>query len=159
MVEQVFPWIGGIWWMHNTDTQSTVEGRQEAKGQEKIFMFKFFFSCHKMGSQRVRHDWVTELNWTAIKYGFYFTPCITGWLLICPVLHPSPLHRCHPLVNTLHTKLYLSTASEPPSLWHNEPETIHRHRHPDKQQRSYYKSLEIYSIQYKILGQMSMWKR
>ena len=55
VVDQVFPWIGGVRSMYNADTQSTVEGRQEAKGQEKIFMFKFF-SCHKMGSQRVGHD-------------------------------------------------------------------------------------------------------
>ena len=66
---------------------------------------------------------------------------------------------CQPLINTLHTKLYLSTASEPPSLGQNEPETIHRHRHPDKQQRPCYKSPEIFSIQYKVLGQMGMWKR
>ena len=48
MVKQVFPWIGGVWSMHNTDTQSTVEGREEAKGREKIFLFKFYFSCHKI---------------------------------------------------------------------------------------------------------------
>ena len=26
-----------VWWMHNADTQCTLEGREEAKGQRKIF--------------------------------------------------------------------------------------------------------------------------
>ena len=31
--------------MHNADTQCTVEGREEAKGQRKVFMFKFSLIC------------------------------------------------------------------------------------------------------------------
>ena len=34
--------------MHNIDIQCTVEGREEAKGQRKFFMFKFFLSYHKI---------------------------------------------------------------------------------------------------------------
>ena len=33
--------------MHNADTQCSVQGREEPKGQ-RIFFFKFFLSCHKM---------------------------------------------------------------------------------------------------------------
>ena len=31
-----------------------------------------------MGSQRVRHDWVTELNWTLIDFHILKNPCIAG---------------------------------------------------------------------------------
>ena len=34
--------------MHNTDTQCTVEGREEAIGQRKLLMVKFFLSCCKI---------------------------------------------------------------------------------------------------------------
>ena len=34
--------------MYNADTQCMVEGREEAKEQEKNVLFKFFLSCHKM---------------------------------------------------------------------------------------------------------------
>ena len=30
-----------------------------------------------MGSQRVGHDWVTELNWTELKDG----DCLVNWIL------------------------------------------------------------------------------
>ena len=35
MVEQVFLLMGEVWLMHNT--QCTIEGREEAKGQRRIF--------------------------------------------------------------------------------------------------------------------------
>ena len=47
MVEQVFLLMGEVWPLHDADTQYTVEGREEAKGQRKCFMLKFFFSCIK----------------------------------------------------------------------------------------------------------------
>jgi len=34
--------------MYNADTQCMVEGREEAKEQEKNVLLKFFLSCHKM---------------------------------------------------------------------------------------------------------------
>ena len=37
MAEQVFLPVGQVWWMQNPDTQCTVEGREEAKGQRKCF--------------------------------------------------------------------------------------------------------------------------
>ena len=46
--------------MHNADTQCTVEGREEAKGQRKFL--HLYFSC------------------LAIKYEFYFTPQIDKYL-------------------------------------------------------------------------------
>ena len=51
MVKQVFLLMGKIWSVHwyNADTQCTIEGKEEAKGQKKnFFMFKFFLSCHKI---------------------------------------------------------------------------------------------------------------
>ena len=47
-VEPVFLLMGEVWLMHNADTQCTVEGRVEVKGQRKFFMFKCFLSCHKI---------------------------------------------------------------------------------------------------------------
>ena len=37
-----------VWPMHRADTQCMVEGREEAKEQEKNVLLKFFLSCHKM---------------------------------------------------------------------------------------------------------------
>ena len=37
MVEQIFLLMGEVWWMHSADIQCTVEGREEAKGQRKLF--------------------------------------------------------------------------------------------------------------------------
>ena len=42
-----------------------------------------------MGSQRVGHDWVTELNWTWISHGYTYVPS----LLNLPP-HPIPLGCC-----------------------------------------------------------------
>ena len=47
-VKEVFLPMEEVWSMPNTDTQCTVEGREEAKGQRNFFMFKFFLSCHKI---------------------------------------------------------------------------------------------------------------
>ena len=33
-----------------------------------------------MGSQRVRHNWVTELNWTELKLYFHMISCIYSWV-------------------------------------------------------------------------------
>ena len=48
MAEQLFLPAGEIWLMHKADTQCSVEGKEEAKGQKRFFMFKFFLSCHKI---------------------------------------------------------------------------------------------------------------
>ena len=48
VIEWVFLPRGEVWLMHNADTQCTVEGREKAKGQKKVFMFKFFLPCHKI---------------------------------------------------------------------------------------------------------------
>ena len=45
--EQVFLITGEVLLMHNAYTQCTVEGREEAKGKRKFFMFKFFLPCYK----------------------------------------------------------------------------------------------------------------
>lgn len=45
--EQVFLTMGEVLLMHNANTQCTVEGRKEAKGKRKFFIFKFFLPCHK----------------------------------------------------------------------------------------------------------------
>ena len=37
-----------VWSMRGAGTRCTEEGAEEAKGQRKIFMFKFFLSCHKI---------------------------------------------------------------------------------------------------------------
>ena len=37
LVDQVFLPMGKLWSMHNGDTQCTVEGREEAKGQITFF--------------------------------------------------------------------------------------------------------------------------
>lgn len=42
VVEKVFLPMGEVWSMHEADSQYTVEGREEAKGQRKICTFKFF---------------------------------------------------------------------------------------------------------------------
>ena len=85
-----------VWSMHYADTQCTVKGREEAKGQKKIFMFKFFFSCHKIWIlfHTMHHRLTSDLR----------NPTSS-----------SSLHRRQSLINTLHTKLHLSTASEPPA--------------------------------------------
>ena len=48
IVEQAFLPTGEVWLMHDADTQCTVAGREEAKGQRKFFLLKFFLSCHRM---------------------------------------------------------------------------------------------------------------
>ena len=48
MVEQVFLPFEEVWLIHSADEQSTLEGREEASGQRKSFLFKFFSSCLKM---------------------------------------------------------------------------------------------------------------
>ena len=47
MVEQVLLLMGksGLWVMQIHGAQW---GKEEAKGQRRIFMFKFFLSCHKI---------------------------------------------------------------------------------------------------------------
>ena len=56
-----------------------------------------------MGSQRVRHDWVTELNWTELKKYLYFSYsplviCITESVLLLPLIFfPSIWNLCVPL--------------------------------------------------------------
>ena len=52
MAEQVLLLMGEVWLKHDADTQCTA-GREEAKGQRRIFMFEF--------------------SGLAIKYEFYFT--------------------------------------------------------------------------------------
>lgn len=48
MAGQVFFPVGETWRMYNADTQYTTEDRKEDNGQRNIFMFKFFFSGHKL---------------------------------------------------------------------------------------------------------------
>ena len=38
-----------------------------------------------MGSQSVRHDWVTELNWTVLSW-LLFSALIATWVIILPTL-------------------------------------------------------------------------
>ena len=40
--------LGEVGLTQNADAQCTLEGREEAKGQRKWFMFKFFLSCLKI---------------------------------------------------------------------------------------------------------------
>ena len=35
-----------------------------------------------MGSQRVRHNWVNELNWTDYKWSYWLTPSFSLWAFI-----------------------------------------------------------------------------
>ena len=49
----LYGWVGisaieEVWLTHNADTQWTLEGREEASGQRKSFLFKFFLFCLKM---------------------------------------------------------------------------------------------------------------
>ena len=55
MVGWVFLRMGEVWLMHNVDTQYKLEGREEIKGQRKMFMFKCFLSCHRIWTLFHRH--------------------------------------------------------------------------------------------------------
>ena len=48
MTEQVLLPMGKVWSMPNADTQGTVEGREEGKGERGFLMFKFSLSCRKI---------------------------------------------------------------------------------------------------------------
>ena len=45
VTEPIFLLKEEAWSMHSADTQCRAEGRE---GQRKVFMFKFFLSCHKI---------------------------------------------------------------------------------------------------------------
>lgn len=58
----------------------------------------------------------------------------------------SSFPRCQSLINILHTKLHLSTASGPPNRLHREPGAAHIYRNPEKWQGSRCKSVEKYIL-------------
>ena len=52
-----------------------------------------------MGSQRVRHDWVTKLNWTELNMRYktawkylvcLWVPAISGWVSVASLTHDHP---------------------------------------------------------------------
>ena len=66
-----------------------------------------------MGSQRVGHDWATELNWTELKANISST-CLggkslpSGWLVILQFIAPS-VYTCSPSFPPIPTGPFLST--------------------------------------------------
>ena len=70
--------MGEVWPMHNSDTQCTVGGKQEAKGQGNFFMCKFFLSCYKI--------WNFIHNSHVLIYLLMNATNIYGALIVCQIL-------------------------------------------------------------------------
>ena len=64
-----------------------------------------------MGSQRVGHDRVTELNWTCFNHKWN-TPCYKPALITCPV-SSSPGSKSHSLICTVVWHFYTLLAESP----------------------------------------------
>ena len=94
------PWVGKIPW------------RRERLPTPVFWPGEFHGLYKSMGSQRVRHDWVTELNWSLIIRCFnktFFKVLIFFFLWNEVKFSQSCLTLCNPMDYTVHGILHLRT--------------------------------------------------
>ena len=56
MVEQLFPPMGEVWSMHDTDTQCTVWGERRPKGRED-------FLCLNFSCLAIKYEFCVTVSW------------------------------------------------------------------------------------------------
>lgn len=86
-----FSAIGKFWLTHDANAQCTLEGREEAKGQRKSFMFNFFLSCLKMwGGVKISYS-LSSFTRTALYSQNDFLRSVHVFLIFLYI----KTHYCH----------------------------------------------------------------